>query len=128
MSGDVSNAGSKQRAYCRQTRANQKIEQCRLLFLDKRNRLIADEVQQQGTIDHTPVYTREVMKRALELGAAALLLVHNHPSGDTEPPAADIAMTAELRSAAETRGHTIPDHTTLGRAGHTDTRNPGAPT
>src|SRR3546814_8957043 len=75
--------------------AQQKSEQFRLLFLDKRNRLIADEVQQQGTIDHTPVYTREVMKRALELGAAALILVHNHPSGDTEPSAADIAMTEE---------------------------------
>jgi len=80
MAGDVISSWDKLLAYCRQTMAHQRIEQFRLLFLDKRNRLIADEVQQQGTIDHTPVYTREVMKRALELGAAALILVHNHPT------------------------------------------------
>src|SRR3546814_19052091 len=97
--------------------AHQKSEQFRLLFLDKRNRLIADEVQQQGTIDHTPVYTREVMKRALELGAAALILVHNHPSADTEPSAAAIAMTEELPSAAETLGIALPAPPATGRAG-----------
>jgi DNA repair protein RadC len=80
MTGDVISSWDKLLAYCRQTMAHQPVEQFRLLFLDKRNRLIADEVQQQGTIDHTPVYTREVVKRALELGAAALILVHNHPT------------------------------------------------
>ncbi len=79
--------------YCRITMAHEPVEQFRLLFLDKRNRVIADEVQQQGTIDHTPVYTREVVKRALELGAAALILVHNHPSCEPDPSAADISMT-----------------------------------
>src|SRR3546814_14182190 len=75
MAGDVISSWDKLLAYCRMTMAHQKIEQFRLLFLDKRNRLIADEVQQQGTSDHTPVYTREVVKRALELGAASLILV-----------------------------------------------------
>ncbi len=108
--------------YCRITMAHEPVEQFRLLFLDKRNRVIADEVQQQGTIDHTPVYTREVVKRALELGAAALILVHNHPSGEPEPSAADIAMTEELRQAAESLGIVIHDHLVIGRAGHTSFR------
>jgi DNA repair protein RadC len=125
MAGDVISSWDKLLAYCRQTMAHQRIEQFRLLFLDKRNRLIADEVQQQGTIDHTPVYTREVMKRALELGAAALILVHNHPSGDTEPSAADIAMTEEIRSAAEKLGIAIHDHLVIGRAGHASFRSLG---
>ena len=125
MAGDVISSWDKLLAYCRQTMAHQRIEQFRLLFLDKRNRLIADEVQQQGTIDHTPVYTREVMKRALELGAAALILVHNHPSGDTEPSAADIAMTEEIKSAAEKLGIAIHDHLVIGRAGHASFRSLG---
>ena len=108
--------------YCRLTMAHEPVEQFRLLFLDKRNRVIADEVQQQGTIDHTPVYTREVVKRALELGAAALILVHNHPSGEPEPSAADIAMTEELRNAAESIGIVIHDHLVIGRAGHSSFR------
>lgn len=108
--------------YCRITMAHEPVEQLRLLFLDKRNRVIADEVQQQGTIDHTPVYTREVVKRALELGAAALILVHNHPSGEPEPSAADIAMTEELRNAAESLGIAIHDHLVIGRAGHASFR------
>ncbi len=111
--------------YCRITMAHEPVEQFRLLFLDKRNRVIADEVQQQGTIDHTPVYTREVVKRALELGAAALILVHNHPSGEPEPSAADIAMTEELRQAAESLGIVIHDHLVIGRAGHTSFRAMG---
>src|SRR3546814_292535 len=88
MAGDVISSWDKLLAYCRMTMAHQKIEQFRLLFLDKRNRLIADEVQQQGTIDHTPVYTRAVVKRALELGAAPLTPAHHHPPGHTHPPAA----------------------------------------
>ena len=122
MSGDVISSWDKLLAYCRQTMAHQPIEQFRLLFLDKRNRLIADEVQQQGTIDHTPVYIREVVKRALELGAAALILVHNHPSGEAEPSAADIAMTEELVSASEKLGIVIHDHLVIGRAGHASFR------
>jgi DNA repair protein RadC len=125
MEGDVISSWDKLLAYCRQTMAHQKVEQFRLLFLDKRNRLIADEVQQQGTIDHTPVYTREVMKRALELGAAALILVHNHPSGEAEPSAADIAMTEELRSAAEKLGIAIHDHLVIARSGHASFRSLG---
>lgn len=111
--------------YCRITMAHEPVEQFRLLFLDKRNRVIADEVQQQGTIDHTPVYTREVVKRALDLGAAALILVHNHPSGDPEPSPADIAMTEELREAAEKLGIAIHDHLVIGRAGHASFRAMG---
>jgi DNA repair protein RadC len=122
MAGDVISSWDKLLAYCRQTMAHQPVEQFRLLFLDKRNRLIADEVQQRGTIDHTPVYTREVVKRALELGAAALILVHNHPSGDAEPSAADIAMTEELVSASEKLGIVIHDHLVIGRAGHASFR------
>ena len=108
--------------YCRVTMAHEPVEQFRLLFLDKRNRVIADEVQQQGTIDHTPVYTREVVKRALELGAAALILVHNHPSGEPDPSEADIAMTEDLRAAAEKLGIVIHDHLVIGRAGHASFR------
>ncbi len=122
MAGDVISSWDKLLAYCRLTMAHQPVEQFRLLFLDKRNRLIADEVQQQGTIDHTPVYTREVVKRALELGAAALILVHNHPSGEAEPSAADIAMTEELVSASEKLGIVIHDHLVIGRAGHASFR------
>lgn len=125
MQGDVISSWDKLLAYCRMQMAHEKVEQFRLLFLDKRNRLIRDEVQQRGTIDHTPVYVREVMKRALELGAAALILVHNHPSGEAEPSAADIAMTEELRSAAEKLGIVIHDHLIIARSGHASFRSLG---
>ena len=90
--------------YCRASMAYKKTEQLRILFLDKKNVLIADEVQQEGTIDHTPVYPREVIKRALELGASAILLVHNHPSGDPTPSKADIDMTCEVADAGKKLG------------------------
>jgi DNA repair protein RadC len=90
----------------------------RILFLDKRNALIADEVQQVGTIDHTPVYPREVVKRALELSATAVILVHNHPSGDPTPSAADIAMTRDLADIARPLGIIVHDHIIVGRDGH----------
>jgi DNA repair protein RadC len=93
-------------------------EQFRLLFLDKRNALIADEVQQSGTVDHTPVYPREVVKRALELSASALILVHNHPSGDPSPSAADVKMTKEIAEVAKPLGIVIHDHIIVGRDGH----------
>jgi DNA repair protein RadC len=104
--------------YCRAAMAFAEKEQFRLLFLDKRNALIADEVQQSGTVDHTPVYPREVVKRALELSASALILVHNHPSGDPSPSAADIKMTKEIAEVAKPLGITIHDHIIVGRDGH----------
>jgi DNA repair protein RadC len=88
------------------------------LFLDKKNHLIADEVQQEGTVDHTPVYVREVVKRALELSATAIVLVHNHPSGDPAPSRVDIDMTKQIVAAAESVGIAVHDHIIVGRDGH----------
>jgi len=105
-------------SYCRASMAHNKTEQFRILFLDRRNRLIADEVQQTGTVDHTPVYPREVVKRALELHASALILVHNHPSGDPTPSDDDVAMTREVERAAEALGVSVHDHVVIGRKGH----------
>jgi DNA repair protein RadC len=93
-------------------------EQFRILFLDKRNRLIADEIQQQGTVDHTPVYVREVVKRALELSATAIILVHNHPSGDPTPSRADVDMTKQIVATAAPLGIIVHDHIIVGREGH----------
>jgi DNA repair protein RadC len=104
--------------YCRSSMAFADKEQFRLLFLDKRNQLIADEVQQVGTIDHTPVYPREVIKRALELSATALILVHNHPSGDPTPSQADIQMTKAIVDIAAPLGIAVHDHIIVGRGGH----------
>ena len=105
-------------AYCRIVMGHEKVEQFRLLFLDKKNRVIADELQQRGTVDHTPVYPREVIKRALELGASALILVHNHPSGDATPSKADIEMTREVQEAAAKLGIAVHDHIVIGKSGH----------
>jgi DNA repair protein RadC len=104
--------------YCRTGMAFADKEQFRLLFLDKRNRLIADEVQQTGTVDHTPVYPREVIKRALELSATALILVHNHPSGDPTPSQADIQMTKAIIDIAGPLGISVHDHIIVGKNGH----------
>ncbi len=104
--------------YCRTSMAFADKEQFRLLFLDKRNRLIADEVQQTGTVDHTPVYPREVIKRALELSATALILVHNHPSGDPSPSQADIQMTKAIIDIAGPLGISVHDHIIVGKGGH----------
>ena len=104
--------------YCRASMAFADKEQFRLLFLDKRNQLIADEVQQTGTVDHTPVYPREVIKRALELSATALILVHNHPSGDPTPSQADIQMTKAIIAIATPLGISVHDHIIVGRNGH----------
>ncbi|MGP1397847.1 MAG: RadC family protein [Inquilinaceae bacterium] len=101
----------------------EKAEQFRLLFLDRKNALIADEVQQRGTVDHTPVYPREVAKRALELGASAVILVHNHPSGDPTPSRADIAMTKEVETAAAAVGVTVHDHIIIAAKGHASLRS-----
>jgi DNA repair protein RadC len=104
--------------YCRTAMAFADKEQFRVLFLDKRNRLIADELQQVGTIDHTPVYPREVVKRALELSATALILVHNHPSGDPTPSHADIQMTQTIIDVARPLGIAVHDHIVVGKEGH----------
>ena len=111
--------------YCHAALAHEKTEQFRILFLDRKNVLIADEVQQRGTIDHTPVYPREVVKRALTLNAAALILVHNHPSGDPKPSRDDIEMTREIKAAAEALGIAIHDHLVIGRKGHASFRSLG---
>ena len=97
-------------------------ERFRILFLDKKNGLIADEVQQTGTVDHTPVYRREVVRRALELRATALILVHNHPSGDPTPSRADIEMTRTLIDVSRPLGIEIHDHVIVGREGHASFR------
>ncbi|MET3924957.1 DNA repair protein RadC [Devosia sp. 2618] len=108
--------------YCRSQMAYESIEQFRILFLDKKNRLIADEVQQTGTVDHTPVYPREVIKRTLELSATALILVHNHPSGDPAPSSADVRMTKEISDIAKPLGITVHDHIIVGKSGHASLR------
>lgn len=101
--------------YCRDAMSCETKEQFRLLFLDRRNRLIAEEVQQRGTVDHTPVYPREIVQRALEVGAGALILVHNHPSGDVMPSKADIDMTRTIQKACQPLGLVIHDHIIVGR-------------
>ncbi|MDB5538622.1 MAG: RadC [Devosia sp.] len=104
--------------YCHAQMAFNNVEQFRILFLDKKNRLIADEVQQTGTVDHTPVYPREVIKRTLELSATALILVHNHPSGDPSPSSADVQMTRQINDVARPLGITVHDHIIIGKSGH----------
>ena len=104
--------------YCRASMAFADKEQFRILFLDKRNQLIADEVQQTGTVDHTPVYPREVIKRTLELSATAVILVHNHPSGDPTPSQADIQMTKAIIDIAGPLGVSVHDHIIVGKNGH----------
>jgi DNA repair protein RadC len=108
--------------YCRTSMAFADKEQFRILFLDKRNQLISDEVQQVGTVDHTPVYPREVIKRALELSATAILLVHNHPSGDPTPSQADIHMTKAIIDIAGPLGISVHDHIIVGKNGHASMR------
>ena len=104
--------------YCRTAMAFADKEQFRILFLDKRNQVIADELQQIGTVDHTPVYPREVVKRALELSATAIILVHNHPSGDPTPSQADIQMTKSIMSISSPLGIAVHDHIIVGKNGH----------
>jgi len=122
---DVIGSWKKLLDYLRMAMAEQKTEQFRLLFLDNKNALIADEEQQRGTVNHTPVYPREVVKRALELGASALILVHNHPSGDPTPSQDDIAMTKEVAAAADKLGISVHDHIIIGRKGHASLRSLG---
>jgi DNA repair protein RadC len=111
--------------YCRASMGFETKEQFRILFLDKRNQIIADEVQQTGTVDHTPVYVREVVKRALELSSTAIVLVHNHPSGDPTPSRADIEMTKQIVTAAKPLGILVHDHIIVGKQGHANFRGLG---
>ncbi len=104
--------------YCTVAMATLATEQVRLLFLNRKNAVIADEVQQRGTVDHTPIYPREVAKRALELHASAVIMVHNHPSGDPTPSAGDIDMTRAVQSALAAVGVTLHDHLIIGRKSH----------
>jgi DNA repair protein RadC len=112
-------------AYLTAALARERVEQFRVLFLDTRNRLLADEAQGRGTVNHTPVYPREVVKRALELNATALILVHNHPSGDPTPSAADLDMTRDIRHAAEALSITLHDHVIIGNDGALSFRREG---
>jgi DNA repair protein RadC len=104
--------------YCHASMAHNTVEEMRVIYLDKKNRLIADELSQRGTIDHTPVYPREILKRALELSATALILVHNHPSGDPTPSTADVHMTRQIEDISKPLGITVHDHLIIGRTGH----------
>ncbi len=111
--------------YCRSAMAFENKEQFRILFLDKSNTMIADEVQQRGTVDHTPVYPREIIKRALELSATAIILVHNHPSGDPTPSNADVRMTREILEISRPLGILLHDHVIIGRKGHVSFKGKG---
>ena len=121
----VINSWDKLIDYCSAQVAHNKIEEFHILFLDRKNVLIKHERQQTGTIDHTPVYPREVVKRALELGASALILVHNHPSGDPTPSKADIAVTQDIKKAAAPLGLALHDHVIIGKNRHTSLRDLG---
>ena len=111
--------------YCHTTMAHRETEQFRVLFLDRKNVLIADEEQAKGTVDHVPVYPREVMKRALELNASAVILVHNHPSGDPTPSEADISMTKQIDEAAQALGLALHDHLIIGKSTELSFRSAG---
>lgn len=111
--------------YCHAAMSHLPTEQFRVLFLDRKNRLVADEMQARGTVDHVPVYPREIVKRALELNASALILVHNHPSGDPTPSEADIAMTAQVGTACAALGITLHDHLIIGKSAELSFRSEG---
>jgi DNA repair protein RadC len=121
----VLNNWDKLLAYLSSVMARAEVEEFRVLYLDLKNRLLADEMQARGTVNHTPVYPREVVKRALEVGATALILAHNHPSGDPTPSRADLEMTAEIQGAAEIMGIVLHDHIIVGNGRHTSFRREG---
>ena len=125
VGGDVLNSWDRLVAYLRARMAHEKTETFRVLFLDTKNRLIGDEEQQRGTVNHTPVYPREVMKRALELTASAVIMVHNHPSGDPSPSKADIEMTRQVRDVGKGLGIALHDHVIVARGGHSSFRAMG---
>lgn len=111
--------------YCHTTMSHRETEQFRVLFLDRKNVLIADEEQAKGTVDHVPVYPREIVKRALELNASALILVHNHPSGDPTPSDADLSMTRQVTEACQALGLTLHDHLIIGKSQELSFRSAG---
>lgn len=111
--------------YCHATMAYDQRETVRLLFLNRRNQIIADEIQQTGTVDHAPLYPREVIKRALDLGASALIIVHNHPSGDPTPSRGDIEMTLKVQQAADSLGIEVHDHLIIGKGRHSSLKSMG---
>lgn len=119
---EVINSWSDLVNYVSAAMAHERREQFRIIFLDKRNQIITDEIQSEGTIDHTPVYTREVVKRALDVGAASLILVHNHPSGDPTPSRADVKMTREIINALASLSIKVHDHIIVGRDGYASLR------
>lgn len=119
---DILSSWSNVIKYCTAAMAHEQREQFRIIFLDKRNQIISDEIQSEGTIDHTPVYVREVVKRALDLGATAIVLAHNHPSGDPTPSQADVKMTKEIVSALEKINILVHDHVIIAREGYTSMR------
>ena len=125
MNRDVLSSWDALLKYCRTKMAHMEREQFRVIFLDRRNRLVADEALQTGTVDHVPVYPREVVKRALELNASALILVHNHPSGDATPSEEDISMTRQIRIGADALGLTLHDHLIISRGDHYSFRSNG---
>jgi DNA repair protein RadC len=125
MNKPILNSWTRLMDYCHATMAHEKKEYFRILFMNKKNELIADEIQGAGTVDHTPAYPREIMKRALELGATAMILMHNHPSGDSKPSKADIDLTNTIIRAAEPFNITIHDHVIIARKGYTSFRNEG---
>jgi DNA repair protein RadC len=125
MERPVISSWEKLLSYCRIAMAEEPVEQFRILFLDKKNKLVADEAQGRGTVDHTPAYPREVVKRALDLGASAVILVHNHPSGDATPSKADVQMTKAIVEAARPLGIQVHDHVIIARSGHTSFKSRG---
>lgn len=125
MKKPVLNSWTRLMDYCVSTMAHEQKEHFRILFLNKKNEMIADEIQNSGTVDHTPAYPREIMKRALEVGATALILVHNHPSGDPKPSQADIDLTRHVIKAAAPFSITIHDHIVVSRNGYASFRNLG---
>lgn len=125
MHQPILNSWSRLMDYCMASMAHDKTESFRILFLNKKNELIADEVQGRGTVDHTPAYPREIVKRALDVGATALILLHNHPSGDPKPSEADIVLTDHVIKAAEALNIKIHDHIIISRNGYFSFRNEG---
>jgi DNA repair protein RadC len=121
----VMNNWSRLMDYCYSSMAHETKEHFRILFLNKKNEMIADEIQGSGTVDHTPAYPREIMKRALEIGATAMILVHNHPSGDPAPSQADIDLTRAVVNAGEPFQIKIHDHVIIGRKGYSSFKNLG---
>ncbi len=125
MEKPVLNSWSRLMDYCYATMAHETREHFRIIFLNKKNEMIGDEIQGSGTVDHTPAYPREIMKRALEIGATAMILIHNHPSGDPRPSQADQDMTQAIIAAAKPFNIVIHDHIVISRNGYTSFKNEG---